>query len=313
MSLQDCLPAELRHEGTAITRLTAGLSGAAVHRVDADGRAFVLKIADAAEPLDGWRRMRDIVERAAQAGLAPRVVHVDPERRAILSELVVDRSFPALLLNPATRAAAIALLGRTLRRVHELPLPAASGDGIEPLEFLAALLARASSGVALPAFVGEAVARLRGEAAPSSGRTPVLSHNDVNPSNLVYDGERLILLDWDRASANEPYYDLATISVFARLDDEACRALVAAYDDAPVAALPARFVYDRRLVAVVCGVVFLHLARLAGYEGGGSATLDGALGLGDFYQRLRAGAVSVADGEGRWAFGLALVKESFAR
>jgi aminoglycoside phosphotransferase (APT) family kinase protein len=312
MSLQDCLPAELRGEGTAITRLTAGLSGAAVHRVDAGGRAFVLKVAAATEPLDGWRRMRDIVERAAQAGLAPRVVHVDEERRAILSELVVDRSFPALLLHPATRSTAIALVGRTLRRVHELPPPAA-GDGIEPLAFLAGLLAQLSSGAALPAFVGEAVTRLRGQAAPSSGRAPVLSHNDVNPSNLVYDGERLILLDWDRASANEPYYDLATISVFARLDDEACRALVAAYDDAPPAALPARFVYDRRLVAVVCGVVFLHLARLAGHVGDGAATLDGALGLGDFYQRLRAGAVSVADGEGRWTFGLALLKESVAR
>jgi thiamine kinase-like enzyme len=41
-----------------------------------------------------------------------------------------------------------------------------------------------------------------------------LSHDDVNPTNLVYDGNRLLLLDWDNAGKNEPMYDLATISVF---------------------------------------------------------------------------------------------------
>jgi aminoglycoside phosphotransferase (APT) family kinase protein len=310
MSLQDCLPAELRGPTTTLTRISAGLSGAAVHRVDAGGRAFVLKVAAGSEPLDGWRRAREILERAAGAGLAPRVVHVDEERRAIVSELIVDRSFARLLAGPESRAGAVALIGRTLRRVHELPVPSA-GQGGAALDFLAGIMAELSR-VALPTFVGEAAARLTGEAAPVSERAPVLSHNDVNPSNLVYDGERLMLLDWDRAGPNDPFYDPATIAVFARMDDETCRALLAAYDGGAVAALPARFVYDRRLVAVVCGVVLLHLAQLAGHAGERAATLDDTLGLGAFYQRMRAGTVSVASAEGRWRFGLALLKESTA-
>jgi thiamine kinase-like enzyme len=47
-----------------------------------------------------------------------------------------------------------------------------------------------------------------------------VSHNDVNPTNLVYDGENLLLLDWDTAGSNDPFYDLAAISVYLCMDDD---------------------------------------------------------------------------------------------
>jgi hypothetical protein len=83
--------------------------------------------------------------------------------------------------------------------------------------------------------------------------------------------------------------------------------LLAAHDGAPVDALPARFAYDRRMVAAMCGAVFLHLARQSGHDGGGLP-----LSLADFYARLRTGAVSPQTPAGRWLFGLALLGESLA-
>ena len=151
------------------------------------------------------------------------------------------------------------------------------------------------------------------EEAPAPERALVLSHNDVNPTNLVYDGENLLLLDWDTAGPNDPFYDLAAVSVFLRMDEGTCQRLLMAYDDAPVSSLPARFIYDRRLVAVLCGVAFLHLAYQSGHAGDtGRETLESTLSLGDFYQRMRAGSLNIATGEGQWWFGLALVRESFA-
>jgi aminoglycoside phosphotransferase (APT) family kinase protein len=161
----------------------------------------------------------------------------------------------------------------------------------------------------VPAFVGEAVRRLLTEDPPPAERAVVVSHNDVNPSNFVYDGENLLLLDWNIAAPNDPLYDLATVSVFLRMDDETCRRLLAAYDGAPVSGLSPRFAYNRRLVAVLCGTSFLHLARHGGHAGAnGGETLESTASLGDFYQRMRAGAVSLAAADGQWAFGLALVK-----
>ena len=76
MDLEACLPPDLH--GATITPIAAGLSGAGVYRVDAGARAFVLKIS--AEPHAEWQRRVAILKLAAEAGVAPRVVHVDDAR-----------------------------------------------------------------------------------------------------------------------------------------------------------------------------------------------------------------------------------------
>lgn len=301
----------MRGPTTTITRIAAGLSGAGVYRVEAAGQAFVLKVSGEGEPLDGWRRKLHVRQLAADAGLAPRVIHTDEERRAVLSAFVVDQSFPMFYWNPRTREAALALLGRTLRRVHALPLPPDT-QANDPEEALAAVWSGLEAGFAVPAFVGDAVGRVLTEEAPARERAPVLSHNDVNPSNLVYDGENLLLLDWETAGANDPFYDLAAISVFARMDDGTCQKLLTAYDGEPVSTLPARFAYDRRLVAALCGAMMLNLARRGGHAGASAEALDSAPSLDQFYQRIRSGSLNVASADGQWCFGLALAKTSLS-
>ncbi|HUJ61205.1 MAG TPA: phosphotransferase [Kofleriaceae bacterium] len=303
MELHACLPAELA--GATITRIAAGLSGAGVYRVEAAGASYVLKVAADAEPIAAWRRRAEVYQLAAAAGLAPRVIHVDEAHRAITSAFVADRSLFALLGDPRTRAGAIDQLGATLRRVHDLPLP----EGAEPRD-LRALLGQVWSSVAAiatPSFVGEAVAGALAEVAPPSERALVLSHNDVNPSNLIHDGERVLLLDWDAAGPADPLFDLAALALFLRLDRPSCAALIAAHDGAPPAALPQRFGYFRRLIAVAVGVMFLHLARASGHAG---ASDDPGGTLADCHRRMRTRALDLATPDGRWAYGLALIRES---
>ena len=311
MSLHACLPVDLRGPGTTIARISAGFSGAGVYRVDAGGEAFVLKISDEKEPLEAWRHKLHLQQLAAIAGVAPRVIHVEEARRAVVSAFVVDRSFPAFFGDPHTRSTALALLGRTVRRVHDLPLPAGAVPK-DALHFLVTLWSGLEQ-FALPAFVGDAVHRVRSEEPPARERALVLSHNDVNPTNLVFDGEKLLLLDWETAGANDPFYDLAAISVFFRMDEATCRALLTAYDGDPVSGLPARFAYSRRLIAVLCGAAFLHIARQTGHPGAtGTETLESTRSLGELYRRMRSGALDFATGEGQWWFGLALAKYSLA-
>jgi len=309
MDLEACLPAELRGPDTSITRVAAGLSGAGVYRVERDGRAYVLKVSSDEEPLDAWRRSVHVRRLAADAGLTPRVVHADEARRAVVSDFVVDRSFRTFYRDPRSHDAAVAALGRTIRRVHALPLPA-SRDARDPREVFAALWARLGTGFRRPAFVDDALDRLHAEPVPESGRAPVLSHNDVNPSNLVYDGERILLFDWETCGVNDPFYDLAAASAFLRMDEATCARLIAAYDDAPVAPLPPRFRWDRRFAATMCGVTFLHLAHRGGHPGAaGDETPDTTPSLGELHERMMAGAVSLAAPEGQWLYGLAIVKQ----
>jgi thiamine kinase-like enzyme len=229
----------------------------------------------------------------------------------VVSEFIENRSFFALYGNPATREAAVDLLGRTLRRVHELPLPPWTTSP-NPLEILQAGWQNAVANAGLPAFVRDAVQRVLAATPPRSDRPVVLSHNDVNPTNLVYDGERVLLFDWEVAGANSPLYDLAAISVFLRLDDEASRRLLAAHDGTPSAAVPSEYTYSRRLIAAVLGVGFLNLGQQKGFaESASGQSIDDTLSLAEFSQRLRSGAADISTAEGQWGFGLALVKESF--
>jgi aminoglycoside phosphotransferase (APT) family kinase protein len=278
-----------------------------VYRVQAAGQVFVLKVSPLA-PLADFERTLGQLRLAADAGLAPSIVHVDAARRAVVTAFVVDRSFPAFYFSPQTRPTALALLGRTLRRVHDLPAPEAPSK--TPQEFLGELWSGLSAGGSLPEFVHDAVCRVREQPAPAPERAPVLSHNDVNPTNLAFDGERLFLLDWDTSGQNDPFFDLATISVFLRMEADDCRALIAAHDGAPFSALPARFSYNQRLAAALCGAMFLQLARGAGHAGANGETLASSPSLGDVYQRARSGAVSFASPGGQWEFGLALIKAS---
>jgi aminoglycoside phosphotransferase (APT) family kinase protein len=309
-TLDACLPVHLRGPGTTITRMVAGYSGAAVYRVVTADQTFVLKVSSEGEPRDAWRRRIRIQELAADDLLAPPILHVDEERRAVVSAFVVDRSFAALYGNPDTRSTSVDLAGRTLQRVHALP--ATHAEHRDPRALLATLASQLSSCDTVPQFARDAVEQVLSEAAPKSDRGMVLSHNDVNPTNLAYDGERLILLDWDAAGSNDPLYDLATVAMFFRMDEQTCRRLLAAHDDAPESALPAAFAYYRRLVAVLCGSMFALTAVNGSSDTTRGETLETTTALGEFYAKMRTGQVTLATAGGRRAFGLALIKEGVA-
>ncbi len=309
--LRRCLPEELLAPSTTITRIAAGMSGAGVYRVEGGDERFVLKITPSDEPIEQWRNHLAVQQSAATAGIAPRIFHVDEDRRAVLSALVVDRSLPAHLGNPSTRAAAVRALGQMLRRRRDLRVP----TGMQPVDAVGALRAMWEAiprDFPLPPFVREAVGAVLAEPSPADDGALVMSHNDVNPSNLSFDGERVLLLDWQTAAPNHPMYDVATIAMFLRLDDATCGQLVAASeDDEPGDVLPESFLHFRRVAAVLSGIAALRAARARGHAGGEIAR-DATPALGDIYQQMRSGAFDLGAVSGQWTFGLALVKEAHA-
>lgn len=305
---QSCLPVSWQSENTQITPVAAGLSGAGVYRVEHNEQLAILKIAEPYVDPTFWQNRLTIRQMAADAGLAPRVLHVDTQHHAVLSEYVADQGFAIYYSNPTTHQAALKQLGQALRRLHDLSLPVDS-DTVTPLRFLSRMQAALPAGFQLPNFVKQAFAQAQSLDAPSSGRSLVLSHNDVNPTNLVWDGKRLMLLDWDSAGANEPTYDLAAIAMFMRMDPETCLILLSAYEGRELSELPPRFGYDRKLVGLLCGAAFLHLVSQSGFAGA-EVNVEDALDLGGFYLRLQTGELKVSSPEGQWQFGLALIKES---
>jgi thiamine kinase-like enzyme len=71
---------------------------------------------------------------------------------------------------------------------------------------------------------------------------PVLCHNDLLAGNLLVDGERIQIVDWEYAGMGDRYFDLGNLAVNNGLDAQAEERLLAAYFGEPPG--------DRRLATV---------------------------------------------------------------
>lgn len=310
--IESLVPESLRPTGTTVTRVNQGQSGAGVYRIEGTAGHFILKRTSADEPLANWTRQLGFQRAAAERGVAPRVVHANADARVVISEAVREVPFAARYHTPDTHADTMQLLGTTIRAMHDIPL-AEDTPVAAAMAFLRDMHVAAQSHGPLPVWVEENVNALLTETPPASALANVASHNDLNPSNLIFDGARLMMLDWNTVAANDPYYDLATVSVFLRMDADACRRLLAAYFGTTAeryAELPERFLYARRVAAGLAGIALLHVAGLRGYRGASEIALADAPTLVDVYTALRTGTLSMSTGEGQWRLGMALHRDA---
>ena len=119
-------------------------------------------------------------------------------------------------------------LGERLRVLHRLRVPA----GLAPRSFAAsAALLEAQTVDSGPesAAMRRAGRSALGRLAARSGLA-VPCHDDLHHLNLVDDGERLWLVDWEYGGAGDPVYDLASHACQHDLDADGRRLLIAACD-----------------------------------------------------------------------------------
>jgi aminoglycoside phosphotransferase len=181
---------------------------------------------------------RNAAEGAAALGLAPAVLAFLPEHDCLVTAFVVGTPLQAgdLRRSPADLAA----VARGLRAFHQRgPI---LGVPFAPHRTAATYLAKARHHNSVvpdgaPAAVDVAVRIAAALAGPE--HAPVPCHDDLLPANLVGDGERLWLVDWEYAGMGDRYFDLGNLSVNNGFDEADDERLLEAYWDQPVT--PARF------------------------------------------------------------------------
>jgi thiamine kinase-like enzyme len=196
-------------------------------RVDVDGASFVVRLGTPGAEVLGVDRRREhaCALAATRAGVGPEVVYAVPE-----AGLMITRFVPGRTLVPGAPAApeVVRRLVAAIRRYHESP----PTPGVcSPARLIAAYLAAArAAGVPLPDDLPRLTARLAEIAAalePAPRLVPC--HNDLWGANLVDDGERVWIVDWEYAAMGDPYFDLATFAIYHAPGDADDAALLAAY------------------------------------------------------------------------------------
>ena len=279
--------------------LKGGVSGAQIWRVAAGGRYYVLRLEP--ERIAPQHRQRGYagMSAAAAAGVSPQLHYADPDAGVAFMDLVAGRP---LSEHPDGSAGLVRELGGLVARVQATPpFPWLTDSEDLIATVLAALRA---SGLFAPGLLdphADGLARIRA-AYPWDAAAAVSSHNDPNPRNMLFDGLRVWLVDWELACRNDPLFDIAILTLDLAATPELEDMLVAAALGRPSdPALRARLAVTRLLARLFYGCIALE--AFAGAPRDAPETSLEAQTPAGF---LRAAAEGRFEGDGSaiaWSFG----------
>jgi aminoglycoside phosphotransferase (APT) family kinase protein len=291
----------------SVEAIQVGLSGAEVHGVSTDTGDYVLRTSPI---LDRGLWARELVVRrlTSDSGIAPALEWVDEDRGVTLSQRIGGRGFVSALADATERARALGSLARTLARMHTLPC-----DGLvvaDPAAFARRTWRVQSGRAGFPAWAAPALAHVERAERLLAGDTRLTpSHNDLNPANVLWDGERVWLVDWEQSGLTHPYYDMAALSTFLVIDDDVAVQLVTVQEGVTLSAEQvALFLALRRLAMVFYGTIFFTLAPKL--EMHVPSAIDEVASMGELYALIGSGALSLRTPEGQARFGAAMLKRA---
>lgn len=283
-------------EADSAKLLSGGLSGAQIFKIRVGGIAYLLRLEVERDEFRDPARAYACMKIAAAGMLAPRVRYANAEDGVAIMDFIDERSLS--LEYRGTHDDLVVEAAQTVRALHGgPPFPPLVDylDGVDAL--IAQFQAR---GLVAPEAMGELLAlhgRLRGSYRTAPGDL-VASHNDLNPRNILYDGARLWLVDWESAFLADRYVDLSCLAnLFAHTPaDEDL--LLATYFGRVDEEMRARLYLMRQVNHLFYGLVMASgvgasVPRAESLEGPSLAQIHDALTYGDF---------DLASDEGRMAY-----------
>lgn len=193
---------------------------------------------------------------ASSHNLSPRAVFYD-RKEAVLATEYIDSKRVVDLHEPVTLRQFCCLM----RKLHSLdePFPARFCPFTSINTYMANALA---SDAYLPddlfRIIIPAIDRIRRITPPCS--KPVPCHLDLHSKNVLDDGQRLWLIDWEYAALSDPIFDLANVASVENYTDEEMKLLLSVYyDDRPLSQEEINHLYRMRILADIRWAVWSYL------------------------------------------------------
>jgi aminoglycoside phosphotransferase (APT) family kinase protein len=277
------------------------LASSLVFRIVVRGTPFLLKISlRTSDPARHYSCMRS----AAEAGLAPRVWYTSVEDRISITDFV------EVLPLPLTDA--LVRIPSALRTLHALP----SFPRI-PDQLNTSCMFLINKGPALDRFIQnvqaakilskdeskELLVRYAQVAAAYTCPDPdmVSSHNDLfKPDNILFDGHRMWLVDWEAAFLNDRYADLAVVANLVVTNDAEEEIYLREYfGQAPDDYQLSRFFLMQQTAHIFYAMVFLWL----GSSGKPMDANEKVPEFRDFHRRIWEGDVNLGNSHTKIVYG----------
>jgi hypothetical protein len=203
---------------------------------------------------------------AAEAGIAPAIHYIDEAARIAVIDFIEQQPLKTYPGGPRALAQA---LGELFSRVQATP---AFPDFVNYPDIVARLFAHVRrTGLFATGLLDAHVERLElvRKAYDEGSTRLVSSHNDSIPSNILFDGDRLWLIDWESAYRNDRLVDVAIVSDSFALSPELKDVLLRAwFGRAPDNALRARLELIHALTRLYYAGVLLSASAAASWVTG---------------------------------------------
>ena len=277
-------------EFEAISRITKGHTPSLVYRIVVRGTPYLLKIITRAE--DPTRHYT-CMKAAAEAGLAPQVRYTNSEDHVSITDFAATAPFPV--------SEALVRVPAVLRSLHALspfaraPFNTTATFLLDKGPALDGFLQKFHANTLAKTETEELFARYAEVAAvyPYNDAEMVSSHNDLfKPDNMLFDGQRVWLVDWEAAFLNDRYTDLAVVAhqlVANQAEEEAY--LGGYFGQEPNDYQRARFFLMQQLTHIFYTLGFLYMGSL-------QTRIDWTEpvpGFREFQRRMWAEEVNLAD------------------
>jgi len=194
--------------------------------VDVDGERFVLRIGGKDTALLGIDRRVEYEASlvAAALGVGPEVVDFADREGFLVTRYIEGRP---VAVEEFRRPETLRAVARTLRHVHGGPPIPGRFDAFRVVEAYSSTAA--GRGVRVPEAYRNAL-QLAHAIERTRGPLPLRPcHNDLLNANLIDDGERIRIVDWEYAGMGDVFFDLANLSVNHELGEAENRTLLEAY------------------------------------------------------------------------------------
>ena len=244
----------------ALEKMSLGMSTALVYRIVVESRPYLLRIVTQVNALNNPARHFACLKIAAEAGLAPAVHHADPDQALVITDYIAARPLALFDKPRADLFADLAAAVRCLQAAATFPPFMNYLDGIDML------IADVRASELLPEAASEVFERFAAipGAYPRDPADLVSSHNDLNPTNILWDGERLWIVDWEAAFLNDRYVDPAQVcNYFAATPQEETAFLTTWLGSAPGEHQRARLFLMRQVCQMFFATILLEMAATA--------------------------------------------------